>query len=203
MPERGRLVAFEGIDGSGKSTVLAHVAATLRSEGLRIRETREETTGPTGEWVRKSIHERWDPLATTFLFVADRARHVPEMAAWQAAGEHVLTDRYLHSTLAYQGVALAGRMPDPQFFLNELHAGWCPLPDHVLLLQCDPARAVERTSRRGATTPYEKVEFLTKVQAGYARLARADPGRFTVISSDGPLDSVVSEALAAVRKALH
>lgn len=203
QPGRGRFVVFEGIDGSGKSTALAAVAERLWQDGVQVATTREETATQTGDWVRASIQDGLDPLATTFLFLADRARHVPELAAWTAQGRHVLCDRFLHSTLAYQGVTLRGRFGDPLPFLRALHEPWCPQPDRVILFRADPAACVERTRRRAAeTTPYEKVQFLEQVQDVYLRLAREEPERFVVLDADRPLARVVEDAEAEVRRAL-
>jgi dTMP kinase len=203
----GRLVAFEGIDGSGKSTCIARVAEGLRASGTDVVATREETQSATGDWVRRSVQDRWDPLATTFLFLADRARHLQEIQAWRAAGRHVLCDRYVHSTFAYQGVTLAraGRFPsalEALPFLQGLHEPWCPLPDRVLLFTCDPEAAVRRVQERGAATPYEKAAFLGEVQEAYRALARRDAGRFTVIDSDRPIDEVAAEAASVVQRLL-
>src|SRR4051812_35393040 len=164
----GRLIVFEGIDGSGKSTCLARIAERLRTDGLDVVATREETQTATGDWVRRSIQEKWDPLATTFLFLADRARHVREMRSWLDAGKHVLCDRFVHSTFAYQSVTLAraGVFPselEALPFLQAMHEPWCPLPDRVLLFTCDPEAAVRRVTQRGASTPYEKSVFLGQV----------------------------------------
>ena len=199
----GRLVSFEGIDGSGKSTVLARVAEALRHDGVDVVATREETATPTGDWVKRSIQERWDPLATTFLFLADRVRHAKEIQAWRQAGRHVLCDRYLHSTYAYQSVTLADRMPEPLPFLQALHEAWCPMPERVLLFTCDPELAVRRIQGRPSTTPYEKAAFLGRVQEAYLAMAKRDGGRFTVLDSDRPLDAVVAEATTVVRGLLR
>ena len=192
-PGHGLLVAFEGIDGSGKSTAVRHVAAALERRGFPVVATREETSGPTGEWVRRSIAERWDPVATAFLFAADRARHTQELRAWLAQGKVVLCDRYIHSTLAYQGVTLRGHVPDPAAFLQRMHEGWAILPDHVLLFRADAARSVERTERRGSTTPYEKVAFLAEVQKGYDTLAATD-ARVTPIDAERPIGELCRDA---------
>lgn len=200
---RGRLVAFEGIDGSGKSTALAAVAQRLWQEGVQVATTREETATQTGDWVRASIRDGYDPLATTFLFLADRARHVPELEAWTATGRHVLCDRFLHSTLAYQGVTLRERLGDPLPFLRSLHAGWCPAPDRVLLFRANPAACVERTRRRAAeASRYEKAQFLHEVQETYLRLAREEPERFAVLDAERPMEDVTDAAEAEVRRAL-
>jgi dTMP kinase len=193
-------VTFEGIDGTGKSTAVAHVAEALRREGRDVVATREETPGPAGQLVHRSIREGWDPLATTFLFVADRAAHVRELRPALEAGAMVLCDRFVHSTYAYQSVTLEGRLAEPMAFLRGLHDGWCPLPDRVVLLTCDPAKAVARTEKRGATTPYEKVAFLAKVQERYLEMARRDAGRFVVVdTTDRSPGDVGAEALSAVR----
>lgn len=200
MVVRGRLIAFEGIDGSGKSSTLQRVARALERDHIQVQATREETDTPRGAWVRDSIKEGWDPLATTFLFVADRAMHVREIEAWRDAGKHVLCDRYMHSTLAYQSVTLAGRMPDPASFLRRLHDGWCPLPDKVLLFRADPAKCLERVRKRGQEAPYEKVQFLGTVQEAYLAEAKRDPSRFHVIEAERDVEELGRDAVEVVRR---
>jgi dTMP kinase len=197
-PARGRFIAFEGIDGSGKSSTLDKVATALRKEGRDVLATREETATERGAWVKRSIAEGWDPLTTTLLFAADRAEHAKEIRAALAAGRTVLCDRYVHSTYAYQSVTLAGRIPDPRAFLRRLHEPWCPMPDHVLLFRADPARCVDRVRKRGQETAYERVEFLAKVQDAYLAEAHAD-GRIHVVEAERPIDELARDALAQVK----
>lgn len=199
MPVPGRLIAFEGIDGSGKSSTLAFVQRSLAKAGVAVVATREETATVRGDWVRQSIADHWDPLTTTFLFVADRAQHVRELRAWTTAGTHVLCDRYVHSTYAYQGVTLQGSLADPRGFLAGLHAGWCPLPDKVLLFKADPARCLDRVRKRGQATKYEKVRFLEDVQKAYLAEAQADPQRFHVLDAERDIHEVGRDALAVVQ----
>lgn len=199
MGTSGRLIAFEGIDGSGKSSTLERVARALAKEGHDVVATREETPTERGAWVRKSIAGQWDPLTTTFLFLADRAEHVREMAGWLSAGKTVLCDRYIHSTYAYQGSTLKGQVADPRAFLAGLHAGWCPLPDHVLLFKADPQRCLDRVRKRGQATSYEKVQFLEQVQGAYLEEARRDPARFHVLDAERDIELVGRDALAVVR----
>jgi dTMP kinase len=195
---RGRFITLEGIDGSGKSSTLKRLAAALRKDGIAVWSTREETEGPSGEWVRQSIREHWPPLATAFLFAADRAVHVTEIERHLAAGENVLCDRFVHSTIAYQSATLTQAVKDPVALLRSWHDGWCPQPDKVLLFDSDPAEAVARAARRGVTTPYEKVAFLEVVRANYKRLARSEPGRFVVLDADQDIEGLAAAALAAV-----
>ncbi len=197
-PRGGRFIPFEGIDGSGKSSTLERVATALRKEGLDVVTTREETATERGSWVRKAVSEGWDPIATTLLFVADRAAHAPEITAWLAAGKTVLCDRYVHSTYAYQSVTLADRVPDARAFLRRLHEPWCPMPDHVLLFRADPVRCLERVGKRGQATAYEKVEFLNRVQEAYLAEARSD-GRIAVIDAERDIKALGAAALAQVK----
>lgn len=205
---RGRFVVFEGIDGSGKSTAIAAVAAALRGEGIAAWLTREETDSWRGDAVRRSIAEHGDALATAFLFLADRAAHVHEIEAKLADGQHVLCDRFLHSTLAYQSVALGDRVADGVAWLRSLHEPWCPRPDGVVLFDVDAAVAVQRVGARAvatgpARTPsnYERVEVLARVAAAYRRLAAAD-GTVHVLDASRDAQAVAAAALAATRRIL-
>lgn len=195
---RGRLIAFEGIDGSGKSSTLDRVAAALRKEGADVVATREETDTERGAWIRKAVAEGWDPITTTLLFVADRAEHAVEIRRWLDEGKTVLCDRYVHSTYAYQSVTLDGRVPDPRAFLRRLHEPWCPMPEHVLLFRADPSRCLERVRKRGQTTAYEKVEFLARVQDAYLAEARSD-GRFAVLDAERDIAVLARDALEQVK----
>ena len=166
--------------------------------GIPLWVTKEETDGAVGNLVRDSIANKMDPLATTFLFIADRADHVSEIASRLAAGTHVLCDRYLHSTLAYQGVTLGDRIENVQEWLRSLHTPWAPIPDHVLLFDAPAETCVARTKQRGETTPYEKISFLAKVRASYLQLADGDV-TVTTVDSQGPIEDVQNEALARVK----
>lgn len=193
---RGRFIVFEGIDGSGKSTALKRVAGALHDAGHDVVTTREETDTWRGEAVRRAIQEKADPWTTLHLFLADRAAHVAEIRGHLDAGQTVLCDRFMHSTLAYQSVTLADQLDDATAHLRSLHDPWCMVPDGVVLLDLDPAVAVARAEDRGATTPYEKVEFLERVRSAYLELAASD--RFAVVDADRSPDAVAADALAAV-----
>ena len=194
---RGRFITFEGIDGTGKSSSLARVAAALRQRFPDLVATREETDGPAGQAVKESIARHADPLATALLFVADRAAHAPELRAHLEAGRHVLCDRYALSTYAYQSVTLRGRLADPVGFLRRLHEPIGLEPDHTLLFVADPERCVARTQRRGATTPYEKVAFLRDVQEAYVAIS-ADVGHVRRLDAERPMGEVADDAVRIV-----
>ena len=103
---RGRLIVFEGIDGAGKSTQIAHLAAALRAEGRDVLLTAEPTDGVTGKMLRAALGGRDDrsPAEMAALFVLDRIYHNKEIEAALAGGRDVICDRYYYSSLAIRAV---------------------------------------------------------------------------------------------------
>ena len=159
---KGLLIAFEGIDGTGKSTQIRLLADYLRAKGFEVIETREPTDGPYGRKIRHLYVNRQSstPEQELELFVQDRRQHVDEVIAPALAeGKIVLTDRYYFSTAAYQGAA--GMDPKAIFAAN----AFAPKPDLVVLLVMDPEESVHRIEQlRGEQlNDFEQVEQLRKV----------------------------------------
>lgn len=182
-PKGGALITVEGIDGTGKSTVVAGLGRWLASAGVKAAVQREPTQTWLGEAVRKSHTLRTDALTQTFLFLADRAHHGEAMRAELAMGAVIVCDRYFDSTIAYQGAALAGKTEPYESvkWLRALHNPWVVVPDLTLLIVDDPAKCIDRVKARGAASMFESTEFLTQVQENYRRAAAAEPERFRVL----------------------
>ena len=166
----GTLVAFEGIDGSGKSTQLQRLAAYLDAEGLDPLTTREPTDGPHGRRIRTMARsgERVAPETELEWFMEDRRQHVTEVVLPAlTAGRCVLTDRYTLSSVAYQGA----RGLDPEQILQRCEAEF-PIPDLVILLVVDADAGLARVRARGgvAEPSFEQAEFLEAVQSIFASL---------------------------------
>ena len=185
-------MVLEGGESVGKSTLAAWLAATYGA--LR---THEPGATPLGAELRRLLlsAETVRPVARAeaLLMAADRAQHVAEVIRPALeAGRDVICDRYIGSSLAYQGY---GRGLDIETvrMLSEVAAGglW---PDLVILLDMDPQRA---RGRGGGEDRFESLEadFHRRVRAGYLELAAADPGRWAVIDADRPAGEV-SEAVA-------
>lgn len=187
-------VTFEGIDGSGKSTVSSMVASELEKRDFNVRKTMEPTEGWTGKAVRQSIREG-NPVATALLFVADRAHHAERIRGWLGGGKIVICDRYFDSTFAYQKAALAGKMKNPEKWLRALHSFDFPKPDITFLFDIDPKVGMERISGRETTERFEKAEFLEKVRKNYLTLAKAEPKRFVVVDASLPKEKVAKQVL--------
>lgn len=166
----GLLIAFEGIDGTGKTTQIRLLAEKLTARGHRVVATREPTDGKYGRKIRELFTKRHHVSAQEELdlFIADRKEHVREVIAPAlAAGKIVLTDRYYFSTAAYQGAA--GQDPEKIIKLNQAFA---PAPDLVLLLVVPTQIGVHRikTLRKEALNDFEKESTLEKVSAVFANL---------------------------------
>ena len=161
---RGRLIAFEGIDGTGKSTQVQLLAAFLRERGHRVVTTFEPTDSVYGRRIRELYADRSSctPEEELELFLRDRRLHVDKVIApGLAAGRIVLTDRYYYSTVAYQGVA---GMDVASIFSRNSFA---PRPDLVILLRLDPFASVERIrqGRGEKLNDFEQPDRLRRVAA--------------------------------------
>lgn len=168
MSKRGILIAFEGIDGTGKSTQIGLLADYLSAKGHEVVATREPTDGPYGRKIRSLFANRHHltPEEELSLFMADRREHVRELLLPALAeGKIVLTDRYYFSTAAYQGAA--GHDPHRIIAENEEFA---PIPDLVLLLTLTPAESVDRIRnlRGESLNDFEQEDVLTRVAAIFA-----------------------------------
>jgi dTMP kinase len=191
----GLLIAFEGLDGCGKSTQIARLAETLRAAARDVVLTREPTDGEFGRRIRATArageeipHEeelRW--------FVEDRRSHVAEVIRPAlAAGKIVLSDRYYLSTVAYQGA----RGCDPDHILEASEAEF-PHPDLVVLLEIAPAAGLARVWARGnaVETRFEHAEFLEAVAEIFHRLDRLYIARIDASGAPDDVQRAVAECV--------
>lgn len=213
----GRFLAFEGADGSGKSTQLRRFVEAL-SPLVPICEVREPGGTPVGEEIRRILlHTKEDMTlrCEMLLYMASRAQLVERRVLPSlAAGHLVIADRFVSSTLAYQGSA--GGLPTGDILDVARVATLGRMPDLVLVFDVDSATAARRTrgtdqpkGRRkpagtpGATLFDDRIEqrpasFHERVRQGYLEQAKADPARHRVIDASADPDSVWSSLVAAV-----
>lgn len=205
-----RFITFEGIEGSGKTTQMRRLAATLQARGLDVVATREPGGTPIGDGIRAILLDRAsviDPWSELLLYAAARAEHVTRVIRPALdAGKLVLCDRFTDATRAYQGQA-RGLPPGAIEALH--HLG--PLridPDRTLLFDLDPAeglrrargRAVAAASSGAAEDRFEQetLAFHERVRDAYLDLARRHPVRFRVIDARGDVDAVAARVLASL-----
>ena len=196
--KRGKLVVFEGLDGSGKSTQLRRAAEALRARGLEIVVTREPTDGAFGRRIREMAKsEKGVPPETELeWFFEDRREHMREVVEPAlAAGRIVLSDRSYVSTVAYQGA----RGLDPAKILRESEAEFVQ-PDLILLFEIPAKEGLDRVRARGGTSEpaFENLEFLEKVEAIFEELDLSGLVRIDGSRSEAEIAADVLEALEPV-----
>ncbi len=174
------LIAFEGIDGSGKTTISTRVNEELLKRGIRSYWTTEPTDGPIGEIIRDVLEGRIkvDHRALALLFAADRMQHVIQLKDLLDKGYTVISDRYLLSSLAYQGCDL------PIEWVREINK-WALLPDLVIYLDLDPAIALERVKGKQL---FHSLHRLKEIRANYLSLIREEEWSHRTILVDASKD---------------
>lgn len=200
---RGRLITIEGIDGAGKSTLAAALAAALTDRGVDAVLLREPGGVELSERIRALVKDpslRVDAAAEALLYAAARAQLVAErIAPALDAGRWVLLDRFVDSSLAYQGAG-RGLGVERVRAINELATAGLR-PDRTLLLRIDPATARDRQGDRGEAADrleQEGEDFFAAIAASYEELAAADPDRFAVLDAGVPPDALLAAATGAL-----
>ena len=229
---RGILITFEGIDGSGKSTIASEVARTIAERGSppfagrRFLFTAEPTDGEEGRLLRERLKRGAaaeglghgsggaTKMEELFLFMADHARHLAEtVIPALEEGMVVISDRYSDSRIAYQGATLLEVVSHPLELVRELHRPWSVPPDKTILFSIDPAVAVERCllRREGAASSmmakppekFEREEFLRLVAENFEMMARREPERFVVIDAARGKGEVLAETMRVLAEILE
>jgi dTMP kinase len=210
VSRRGLFIAFEGGEGAGKSTQIERAAAALRSDGAGGRDvvtTREPGGTELGRELRRVVLDPAGditPRAEALLYAADRAHHVATVIAPAlAAGAVVLTDRFVDSTLAYQGAG-RGLSVDAARVLTD----WATdglLPDLTVLLDVDPQVGLGRAGARGRLDRLEaaSLDFHETVRAGFRGLAAAAPERYLVLDATRSADDLGEAVVGELRRRLR
>lgn len=193
------LITFEGIDGSGKTTLSRRVAEKLKDRNAIL--TSEPTSFWTGEVVKLAIASKIDPLVELFLFIADHAEHVSRFIRPAInEGKLVISDRYSDSRLAYQGAMLEGLILNPIEWIRSIQDEFSEVPNLTFLLDIEPEIALARLQPRDNKTKFEKIELLKKVRENYLSLARREPKRFIVLDATKSIEELEQIVLAEIYK---
>jgi dTMP kinase len=202
----GRFLTFEGIEGVGKSTQVARLAATLRARGIAHVVTREPGGTPLAERIRRIVLDSHDeavsPTAELLLMFAARAVHLSNHVEPNLrAGRWVVCDRFIDATYAYQG---GGRRLSLEHIrqLETMVVG-ARRPDLTVLLDAPVEQALQRARQRNAGAAAdrfesERAEFFERVRAAYRARAAAEPDRIAVIDAGESADSVASRILGVL-----
>jgi dTMP kinase len=196
-------VTFEGVDWSGKSTQAVLLVEWLRGEGRTVVATREPGGTAVAEGVRDLVLHgaHMAPWAEAALYAAARADHAAQVIRPALGrGDDVVCDRYLDSSVAYQGIARGlgeERVRELSLIVTE-----GLLPDRTFLVLLDPEAALGRATGDHDRIEREGAEFMQKVDAGYRELAAADPDRIVAVDGARPPDTIAEEIREHIRPLL-
>ena len=204
----GRFIVFEGGEGAGKSTQVRRLAAALEAYGRAVLVTREPGATPVGRQIRSLVLDHASaedgppltPRAEALLYAADRAHHVATVIdPALKRGTVVISDRYVDSSLAYQGAGRTLPLEEIRWLSRWATDGL--RPDLVVLLDVDPTEGLRRVADRGGADRLEAepTAFHQRVRRGFLDLAAADPARYLVVNAADPVDVIAF----AVRERVH
>jgi dTMP kinase len=202
MRTGGVFVAFEGGEGSGKSTQVRLLAERLRSAGYAVAETHEPGATEVGTEIRRLVLHDTEPLtarAEALLFAADRAHHVETVIRPALdAGTVVITDRYVDSSLAYQGVGRGLSIDEVRRISRWATAGLDA--DLTVLLDLSAQAGLARMRVRGDADKLEgeSIQFHERVRGAFRMLAESDPRRYLVVDATRPAEEIADQVRAAV-----
>jgi dTMP kinase len=203
---KGYFITFEGGEGSGKTTQIKRLYDAVVASGKKCIITREPGGSPAAEAIRKLLltgaGDKWHPVAETLLFQAARVEHAEQVILPALArGEIVLCDRFLDSTIVYQGI---GKKLGLEYIrlLHRMTLGTLA-PDLTLLLDIDPVIGLKRAKgRQGHETRFENMDiaFHKNVREGFLALAKAEPERYAIIDATQDAEKVARHVHDAFHK---
>lgn len=205
LVHRGQFITFEGIDGSGKSTQIQRLAQWLQNKNIEVLCTREPGATELGKQLRKYLLEEIIeilPMSEMLLFIADRVEHLERVIIPALnQGTWVLSDRFIDSTIAYQGYARGINVPWIQK-IHQIHP-LSIIPDQIILLDLEVEKAYDRMKNR----PLDKIEkeskdFLNQVRLGFLKLAQ-NSSIHQVISADQSIDCIEMEIVQCINLLLR
>jgi dTMP kinase len=204
-PSSGLFVAFEGVEGAGKGTQIRLAKEWLESQGVEVLVTREPGGTVVGEELRRVLldHETGhiEPKTEALLFAASRAQHVSTVIRPALAeGKVVICDRYIDSSLAYQGGARG--LGEQDVLTLNVWATQGLFPDLVILLHLEPEAGLLRSLEEPDRIEMEGSDFHAKVADSYLRIAEEHPERFVVVDADVAPEHVHEQVVEALQRVL-
>jgi dTMP kinase len=203
VSERGRFITLEGGEGVGKSTQIRALAAALKTRGIDLLVTREPGGSEGAEAIRELLlsgnEDRWGPQAEALLFAAARADHVQKtIQPALEAGKWVISDRFVDSSLAYQGGAGGLGIETVREINAFAIAGWFPDRTLFLTVQDGAERARARDTDGSDRIGGRSDDYHHKVETAFRLIAIEEPERVVLVDASGPQDEVTERLLDAI-----
>lgn len=204
-PSGGLFVAFEGVEGAGKGTQIRLAKEWLEEQGIEVLVTREPGGTSVGEELRRVLLDHQtghlEPKTEALLFAASRAQHVTTVIRPALSeGKVVICDRYIDSSVAYQGWARG--LGEQDVLTLNVWATQGLFPDLVLLLHLEPEAGMLRSLDEPDRIEMEGADFHAKVADAYLRIAEEHPERFVVLDADDTPERVHAQVVEALQRVL-
>lgn len=211
-PYKGKFIAIEGIDGSGKTTQVERLKEILSKSRTNLFFTKNPTDGEIGKFIRQMLTGKikFVPIAYQYLFCADRATQQEEIVKHLKKGDTVITDRYFWSSVAYGGLDRGIDFSQEKESLKKGNLALCAfsilsayneflVPDITLFLKISAKSAIERlTSSRHVKDIYDEKDKLEKITNGYEWLIKKFPDEFTIIDGEQSVEKVTDNIIAKI-----
>lgn len=197
--QQGLFITLEGVDGVGKTTQALLLKETLEQRGQQVLHTFEPGGTKLGSQIRELLlnpkHQELHSMTEILLYAADRAQHVNEIVRPALkAGKTVICERFVDSSVAYQGYGL-GLDIEAIRKVNRFATGGLA-PDLTIFFDADPAKSLVKT--KGDRIEQRTLEYYGRVRKGFLAIAQAEPERFKVISAEGTREEVAARVLEAL-----
>lgn len=202
---KSNFISFEGGEGSGKSTQLKLLAESFKKAGLPFITTREPGGSPGGERIRSLLVsgdvDSWNPLSETLLFNAARADHIQRLIAPALAnGKTVICDRFIDSTIVYQGIGKGLGTAYIKSLHHMLFGNF--MPNLTIMLDIAPEVGIRRAlACSGEETRFEglDIEFHRRIRAGFQAIAESEPERCVIINAAQEADAIHRQITETIR----
>jgi dTMP kinase len=195
----GVFIVFEGIDGSGKTTLCEMVRKELEKIGLTVEKTQEPTYDIVGRMIRENVIPGISQKAEALLFTADRAIHTEHMAKRISEGAIVICDRYFASTVAYQSASVKGESLDKNWLID-INLPVIMAPDITFLLDIDVDKSMKRVNKRGETSKFENIGYQRNVRQNYLDLAKQFG--FVIVDADRTPEEVLEVVMKSIKETI-
>jgi len=192
----GKLITIEGIDGSGKSTIIEELS-NREDVPIDVFTTEPTRWSDPGELLIQKLKEgEGNNITELFLFMADHSEHINETIKPNLKeGKIIISDRYIDSRCAYQGTTLEGEIENPVEYIYNIHSEWTIIPDITIWLDI----SVEEAQRRiGTDHKHESAERLKSVRRNYKKIMRSNRDRFVQVDGERSIKEVTTEVAEIV-----